>query len=244
MCYYPRITQNNFTLLGMQISRSLFAAAMIAVFGISAFGLSRQNVFAASVSSGDLIRGTTYSAVYYMGEDGFRYVFPNQKTYDTWYSNFDDVKFISDAELAKIQIGGNVTYKPGVRMIKIDSDSRTYAVGAGGELRHVGSEALAVSLYGSTWNKQIDDMPDGFFTNYTIGAAISSASEFNVASVKAQATNINVDNDLQAPETITVTSSGYGPVDVTIEPGQGVRFTNTDTTKHTMTGDDLSAALN
>ena len=40
-----------------------------------------------TVSAGDLIRGTSFSAVYYYGEDGFRYVFPNEKTYKTWYSD-------------------------------------------------------------------------------------------------------------------------------------------------------------
>src|SRR5690349_3043752 len=99
----------------MRLSRNFFAAALIAIVGVAAFGLSRHHAFASSVNSGDLVRGQTYSAVYYIGADGLRYVFPNQKTYDTWYSNFNTVKFISDADLAKIQIGGNVTYKPGVR---------------------------------------------------------------------------------------------------------------------------------
>jgi plastocyanin len=224
----------------MQLSRSLFAAGLIAVLGVTAFGLSRQHAYAAAVSSGDLVRGTTYSAVYYIGEDGFRYVFPNQKTYDTWYSNFNTVKFISDAELSKIQIGGNVTYKPGSRMIKIDSDPKTYAVDAHGTLRHVSSEAVAISLYGSTWNKQIDDVPDGFFTNYTIGSAILVASDYSASDAKLDATSINVDMELQASKSISVTSGGYSPIDVTVDPGQGVKFTNNDTTKHTATADDLS----
>ena len=146
---------------------SVFGSAIFVLaiaFGLGAMYTSRVQA-STSVSSGDLIRGTSFSAVYYMGTDGFRYVFPNDKTYFTWYSDFDDVKFLSDADLAKIQMGGNVTYKPGVKMIKINSDPKTYAVSAGGELRHVGSEALAVSLYGSTWNTKIDDVPDGFFSN-------------------------------------------------------------------------------
>ncbi len=224
----------------MKLTRSLFAAAVIASLGVTSFGLSRQHAFAATVSSGDLIRGTSFSAVYYMGTDGFRYVFPNQKTYGTWYANFDTVKFISDAELAKIQIGGNVTYRPGVRMIKIDSDPNVYAVDAGGTLRHVGGESVASALYGGTWNKQIDDIPDGFFGNYKKGAEITGAADFIPSAVTTAATNINLDKNLKAPSTINLTDAGASPLDVHVTVGQGVRFTNTGGTKHTATGDDLT----
>src|SRR3989339_2273381 len=107
----------------------------------------------ADLNAGDLIRGQSLSAVYYYGADGFRYVFPNDKTYFTWYSNFDSVKWLTDADLGKIQIGGNVTYKPGVKMIKINSDPKTYAIGEGGALRWVSTESAAIALYGSDWNK-------------------------------------------------------------------------------------------
>jgi plastocyanin len=224
----------------MKLSQSILAVSVIAIMGVAAFGLSRQNVFATSINAGDLIRGQTYAAVYYMGKDGFRYVFPNQKTYDTWYANFDSVKFISDAELAKIQIGGNVTYKPGTRMIKIDSDPKTYAVSEGGVLHHVSSEGVAVSMYGTSWNKQIDDVPDGFFTNYTIGSAITTASQYVTADVKAGTTDINDDKALAAPKEFSITDNGYSPNSLTVTPGTAVRFTNNGTSKHTATSDDLS----
>ncbi len=224
----------------MKLTRSIFAAAVLGALGAASFGLSRQHAFAVSVSSGDLIRGTTYSAVYYLGADGFRYVFPNFNTYSTWYANFDSVKFISDAELAKIQIGGNVTYRPGVKMVKIDSDPSVYAVDAGGTLRHVNGESAAASLYGSTWNKQIHDIPDGFFGNYKIGAAVNGLSDFVPSAVTSAAANINSDKNLRAPSTISLTDSGVSPLDVHISVGQSVRFTNTGTTKHTATGDDLT----
>ena len=85
-----------------------------------------QNVSAGSLVTiddlyaGDLIRGESYSAVYYYGKDGFRYVFPNDKTYFTWYDNFDGIKWLSDSNLAKIQIGSTIAYKPGNKMIKIN----------------------------------------------------------------------------------------------------------------------------
>lgn len=193
-----------------------------------------------TIQAGDLIRGESFSAVYYMGEDGFRYVFPNQKTYDTWYDNFDSVKFISDSDLAKIQIGGNVRYRPGVRMIKIDTDPATYAVGQDGVLRHVTTEAVATALYGSNWNQQIDDMPDGFFTNYSVGDAITDAAQFDPAAETAAVTTISINRELEAPAEISITDNGFSPIDVTIDAGGSVRFTNNGTTKHTATADDLS----
>jgi plastocyanin len=175
-----------------------------------------------------------------MGADGLRYVFTTDRSFYTWYSNFDSVKWLSDADLSTLQLGGNVTYKPGVKMVKINTDPRTYAVAANGTLRHVGSESIAVSLYGSNWNTKIDDIADGFFTNYTIGDPIVSASDYSVSGEMAAASSINADKDLEAPEEIEIVAGGYSPIDVTISAGQSVRFVNNDDTKHTVTADDLS----
>ena len=83
---------------------------------------------AASINSGDLIKISSSSAVYYYANNGSRYVFPNEKIYFSWYSNFSGVKTISDVEMANILIGGNIFYRPGTRLIKIQSDPRVYAV--------------------------------------------------------------------------------------------------------------------
>jgi len=192
------------------------------------------------VSSGSLIRGETFSAVYYMGADGFRYVFPNSNTYFTWYDDFDDVVWISDSDLATIQIGGNVTYKPGVYMLKIQSSPTTYVVDEGGVLRAVDSEETATALYGSAWNTMIHDVPDSFFSNYSIGDELTSADDFDPATAEASVDSINDNKGLEAPEEIDITSSGYDPIDIEIEAGQVVRFTNNDDEKHSVTADDLS----
>lgn len=227
--------------------KALFGSAVMTALLMGTFGAFVSPARAITVSSGDLIRGTTFSAVYYMGADGFRYVFPNEKTYKTWYSDssgnadFSDVIMISDAELADIQMGGNVTYRPGVKMIKIDTDPRVYVVTEGGTLYHVDSEDMASSLYGSTWNKQIDDVPDGFFGNYTFSnKAISSVSGWTSSAEVARVTSINTDKSLIAPEDFSITDSGYSPIDVTVCVDQNVRFTNNGNSKHTATSDELT----
>ncbi|MBP9864188.1 hypothetical protein KBC54_01915, partial [Patescibacteria group bacterium] len=76
-------------------------------------------------------------------------------------------------------------YKPGVKMVKFMTDPKVYAVAKGGILRWVKSQAAAVELYGAQWNKNIDDINDAFFTNYTFGAEINGIGDFNPANVKA-----------------------------------------------------------
>ncbi len=156
----------------------------------------------AAVNSGDLIKGSG-SSVYYFGANGKRYVFPTEKTYFSWYSDFSNVKTVPDDELASYPLGGNVTYKPGVKMVKITTDPRVYAVAKGGTLRWIQGESLAASLYGSDWTKKIDDIPDAFFINYSVGAAIAYASDFTPSTESANAVSINVDKNLSAPSTQT-----------------------------------------
>jgi len=151
----------------------------------------------ATVASGGLIKGSL-PAVYYVGADGKRYVFPNDKTYFSWYADFTGVNAVTDAELAAYPIGGNVTYRPGTRLVKIQSDPKVYAVDAHGVLRWVKTEAAAIALWGSNWNKQVDDLSDSFFVNYTVGADINSASDFSPTAVKAAAASINDDKNLSA----------------------------------------------
>jgi hypothetical protein len=126
-------------------------------------------------TAGSLIKGESFRAVYYCGKDGRRYVFPNEKTFYTWYDDFSSLVVLTDAQLAAIPLGGNATYKPGVMMVKIMSDPKTYAISRGGLLRWVQTEAVARALYGDTWNQMIHDVSDAFFTNYTVGDPITDA---------------------------------------------------------------------
>lgn len=136
---------------------------------------------AATLAGGTLIKASG-SAVYYYANDGKRYVFPNEKTYKTWYADFSGVVTITDAELAAIQIGGNVTYRPESRLIKITTDPKVYAV-YGTTLRWIGNEAIASILFGSSWADRVDDLPDPFFTNYTVGMPITTSADIPSATV-------------------------------------------------------------
>jgi len=120
-----------------------------------------------------LITSPSTDAVYYCGKDAKRYGFPNAATYFTWYDDFSAVQTVSQEDLAAIQLGGTVTYRPGVKLVKLVSDPKVYAVARGGVLRHVASEDVAIGLYGSGWAKQVEDVPDAFFAAYTYGEPIT-----------------------------------------------------------------------
>ncbi len=157
----------------------------------------------AAPTHGSLIKRADHAAVYYYGADGKRYVFPNERVFKTWYADFSGVQTVTADEMAAIQIGGNVTYRPGFKMIKIDTDPKVYAVSRGGVLRHIASEAVASAIFGAGWAALVDDIPDAFFVNYTHGAAIASASEYSRDAELASATHISADKNLGTPTTTT-----------------------------------------
>jgi len=120
---------------------------------------------------GSLIKGSL-PAVYYCGADGKRWVFPNEAAFRTWYQDFSSVIPVSDEILSSIPLGGNVTYRPGSRMIKVQSDPKVYVVDYNGILHWVETEDVARRLYGESWKSKIDDISDAFFVNYRVSDSI------------------------------------------------------------------------
>ena len=160
----------------------------------------QQATSSASVAPGSLIKlecpeGAAIDhpckAVYYYGADGKRHPFPNSKAYFTWYADFNAVQSVDAAALGAIPLGKNVTYRPGIRMVKFQTLNNVYAVSKGGVLRWVTSEAVARGLYGDDWNKKIDDIADTFFTNYAFGADIVSANGYVAATESGAAQTID-----------------------------------------------------
>lgn len=152
----------------MQTLRKVFAISVIFVTVLS-LSMAATPVLAAA-SAGDLIKMDGLSSVYYLAGDGKRYVFPNESTYFSWYSDFSSVMTIPQSELEGYPLGANVTMRPGTKLVKITTNPNVYAVEPGGNLRKITSEAQATTLYGANWAKRVVDVPDAFFTNYKTGA--------------------------------------------------------------------------
>lgn len=146
---------------------------------------------ASYVSAGYLIKTSNNQAVYYYGKDGRRHAFPNERIYKTWYQDFSGIRLVTPDELAAIPLGKNVTYRPGVKMIKLQTVPKVYAVGQGGALRWVQTEDVAKSLYGTDWNKKIDDISDAFFTDYFEDTVINSSSDFTPSLETSNAPDID-----------------------------------------------------
>jgi len=130
---------------------------------------------ASAASAGDLIKMDGLSSVYYLGADGKRYVFPNESTYFSWYSDFSGVVTISQSELESYNLGKNVTMRPGTSLVKITTNPNVYAVTPGGDLLLIPSEEVAMALYGEAWASRVVDIADSFFTNYEIASGEASA---------------------------------------------------------------------
>lgn len=216
------------------LQRGLAIAGSLAVM---AAPLASSAAVTTAFNAGDLIKGSG-SAVYYFASNGKRYVFPNEKTYFTWYANFTTVKQIPDGSLQTIPIGGNVTYRPGVKMLKVTTDPRTYAVDQGGVLRHVGSEQLAQTLYGLNWKQKIEDLPDAFFVNYRIGTALEQSSQFVPTDVQTATVSISQDKQMDledASVSIGTVVNGFVPKTITVKRGATVTWTNRDIAVHNVT---------
>jgi hypothetical protein len=138
---------------------------------IAGFGPS---VNAAAPQAGDLIKMDGLSTVYFLGNDGKRYVYPNSATFFSWHKDFSGVVTVSSSELASYPLGSNVVMRAGTKLVKITTDPSVYAVEPNGVLRKIQSEADAIALYGSMWAKRVVDVADSFFTNYTVGTPLTS----------------------------------------------------------------------
>lgn len=175
-----RLTKKAFTWLTVvaTVAWSMGLAAFVAPLAASA----------ATLADGDLFRSSEKKATgvyYYLG--GKRYVFPHSKVFLSWYTAKDlakttsggKVKYVTAAEVAAVKVGGNVAYKPGVRLIKLDTDPAVYAVGKGKTLRWIASEEVAKALYGATWAKNVDDILESTFENYKLGADVKAAADYD-----------------------------------------------------------------
>jgi len=223
----------------MKMTKLSGLATLAASLALTFAPVASHAAVTTAFGAGDLIKGSG-STVYYFAADGHRYVFPNEKTYFTWYKDFSGVKQIPDGMLSTLPLArSNVTYRPGYKMLKVTTDPRTYVVDQGGVLRLVASEEQAQTLYGIAWKNQIDDLPDAFFANYRVGTPLLTAADFKPADVMTQTTTVAIDKQLDltnATVTIGDVNNGFVPPTVTIKQGKTVTWTSNDSGEHNVTG--------
>jgi hypothetical protein len=149
----------------------------------------------AAATPGSLIKQAGDPAVYYLGTDMKLYGFPNAKTYFSWYQDFSGITTVSAAEIATYPPSGkNVTIRPGTKLIKITTDPKVYAVEPSGVLRQIGSEAIAIALYGDNWATRVVDVPIVFFGNYTVPStnAVINTNSYPTGTLVKEASSSDV----------------------------------------------------
>ena len=115
------------------------------------------------------------SAIYIIDADAKRHAFPNEQIFFSWFDSFDGVQEVSQEVLSSYSLGKNVTLRAGTKLMKLVTVPTVYAVELGGILRALASETVAQDLYGEDWADRVIDMPDVFFSNYTIGDPIDTS---------------------------------------------------------------------
>lgn len=159
--------------------KKIYFGFLAFLLGLGMFVIPAVTQAETEIEAGMVIKGKGLNTLYYIGEDGKRHVFPNDKVYYSWFEDFSEVVEIPLEELYDIPLASNVLYKPGNLLIKIQTDPKVYAVSKNGTLRWIKNEAMARELYGDNWNLLIDDVPDSFFTNYNIGDPVDSSDDYD-----------------------------------------------------------------
>ena len=184
-----------------------------------------------------LIKGGS-SAIYYYPVDGNRYAFPNKLTFSSWFKDFSKIITITDEQLADIPLKGNITYRPGVWMVKLQTSPKVYVVAQGGVLRWIQTEELAATLYGFDWTQKINDIPDVFFLNYEVGTPLERATDYDPSTVLSRANTINKDRGIpesgRAPRAETVVGGSTTPTStpaIPAAPAQPIPTTTATSTE-------------
>lgn len=136
---------------------------------------------ALTLEDGDLIKGSQ-PAVYYFKENK-RFAFPNEQIFFSWFNGFSGIKVINDTQLQDIPLSGNLTFRPGKVLLKVQTDPKVYAIDSGNVLRWIQTEDLAKLLYGNDWAHQVKDVSDALFMDYEVGQPIAKAEDYTVQDV-------------------------------------------------------------
>ena len=126
-------------------------------------------VTASDLSCQYVARTVLSSTAYCLMNEGDRLVFPNTQTFFSWFPDYSSVIIVTPDSISEYPLNRNATYKPGT-LVKSATMAQVYVVvDSFGTMRWVPSEQKATQLWGPNWASLVKDIPDEFWTNYTIG---------------------------------------------------------------------------
>jgi hypothetical protein len=126
------------------------------------------------VAVGDLIRSQTEQAVYLVTAEGKLRTFPNEIVYYSYYTDFSNIKIVSQEIINQITLGDNVTLRAGTYLMTTPSSEKVYAVEPSGVARWLKTAEIAQGLYGVDWQTRVVDIPDSLLADYFMGDNIES----------------------------------------------------------------------
>ncbi len=139
-----------------------------------------------AVEPGDFITSPSFSTVYYVTEDFERRAFISSAVFFTYADSYDEIKDVTDATLTALTLGDNMLPNPGVVLVKVQSDAKTYAVDDSYNLRWITSEEVAEDLYGTDWADYIIDIEATFFASFGAGDDVDSTDDLTVGDMKTR----------------------------------------------------------
>lgn len=122
-----------------------------------------------------IVRTPERPTLYCLSPGDLRFVFPNERTFFTWYQDYTNVFNMQTARISSYALIGNVTARAG-SLVKITTDPSVYLVMNGiGTLRKVPDERTANAYFGAGWATLVRDVPDEFFIDYRVGRPLPTA---------------------------------------------------------------------
>ncbi len=147
------------------------------------------------IRPGDVVTTNNLPNNYYVGVDNKRYVFTTQQSYDTWYPKASPVKLLEQKKLETVPLGGNVTYRPGMRVITFDTDPSYYVVASGGVLKKI-TQQLLRSIYGNNWRQRLDTLPEYYRADYSLGVPVKNMNDYDAVKEFETSKTISIDKGL------------------------------------------------
>ncbi len=129
------------------------------------------------------VRSASTSTIYLLDSSNRRRPIPDEQTFFTWATSFNEVSVIDEESLQAIPLGPTLLPKAGTVLVKIQSVPDVFAIDGTPEapiFRWITSEGLARSLYGPSWADYVIDLPPTTWSRLSFGTALENASDLAV----------------------------------------------------------------
>lgn len=161
---------------------------------VSAWLMAPKPVLALNERAGDLFKAPQFSAVYMVGNDGKRHVFPIESVYKNWYGETWSLhKTMPLTEVSTWTLGRNIVFRPGT-LVKIPSVPRIYLVkevSSDRDLAYIEWIPTEADFNARGFRmRDVKDLPEPFFPGHYVELSNNNPT------VTAQSADYGLDFDL------------------------------------------------